>query len=153
MEYMEFDTVLSVNQIVVNIENNVSNESLFDKNKKVYCELAGSVNYAGFKLHDPDPFFMRRYNRVEITGEIVDLGNERKVSIKININFIGLIFLYIFWGALYFTVINSIKTLMPIIFISLVFIFLIILSTFLVMKRIEKDYQYYKKLLFKWILQ
>lgn len=153
MEYMEFDTVLSVNQIVVNIENNISNESLFDKNQKIYYELAGSVNFTGFKLHDPDPFFMRRYNRVEITGKIIDLGTERKVSIKININFIGLIFLYIFFGVLYFTVIDSIKTIIPKIFISLGFIFFIILTTFLVMKRIKKDYKYYKKLLFRWILQ
>lgn len=153
MEYIEFDTVLSVKQIAINIENNISNESLFDKNKKVYCELAGSVNYNGFNLHDPNPFFMRRYNRVEITGKIVELGNKRKVSIKINIRYIGLIFVYIFFGVLYFTIMDSIKAVIPKIFISLGFICFNILTTFLVIKSIKKEYQYYKKLLFRWILQ
>lgn len=153
MEFMKFDTILSANQLAKNIESNISNESFYDKHDKAYYELAGSVNYCSFKLHEPNPFFMRRYNRVEITGRIIDLGTLRKVIIKISINYIGTILLYIISGTFIIGTVNSNNKLFTKLIISAGCFLLITIITVISIKRAKKDYQYYKSLLFRWILQ
>jgi hypothetical protein len=153
---IEFSTIYSQDIIKSKLEKIVSTGSMFDNNnwdKK----FSGNVNLYNFEIHNKKSIFMYRaiinYWKILIRGTMVNDNNLTNVKMRIRILHGEIIYMHsVFLILSIVFIVNSIKSIIPIIILGIVFIIITISSMFKI-KGIDDEIKYYEKLIIKTIIE